>query len=58
LYRIGLSAVVDDIITVERRDCHFGRARLQALLADLAATRLSCWRLAGATIIDDGFSTR
>src|SRR5260370_2975576 len=41
LYRIGLSAVVDDIITVERRHCHFGRARLPALLADLAATRLS-----------------
>src|SRR5260370_18721671 len=41
LYRIGLSAVVDDIIPVARPVCPFCTALLLALLAELTATRLS-----------------
>src|SRR5580692_3018351 len=41
LLRIGLSAVVDDSVIVEGLDCHCRNASPQALLADLAASRLS-----------------
>src|ERR1700688_74306 len=41
LFRIGLSAVGDDFVSRKGLDCHWGRAHLQALLADLAASRLS-----------------
>src|SRR4029077_8837607 len=41
LFRIGLSAVVEQIVIGGGLDCHYRRARPQALLADLAASRLS-----------------
>src|ERR1700722_19575606 len=41
LFRIGWSAVVDDSVTVEGIDCRHLKVRVQALLADLAASRLS-----------------